>query len=345
MIGGGSHVTIFARQFASMVASSLQLVSVLEDLARETPHRKLRTAVRDVAHQVSMGGDLSDAMERHPKLFNGVFVGLVRSGMETGQLAGALNHVAEYMDRVEGVSRRVTAASAYPAFILMAFLGAASAMMFFILPQYETIFATSGKPLPGPTRLLLDIGATIKSAEGALGILAAVAAVPTLAAFATRGGRAAWDRVKLRVPILGPVWRLAALARFSRTLAIQVGNQVPVVRAMQLAGAASGNRYVERLVRTIAQDIELGTSVTAAFRAQSLFAGIVLQMVAAGEEAGRLDELLLSAAAYFDTLLVQRIDTLTSLINPLMTAVLGLSIAGMMVASFLPVFDMPGAMG
>ena len=344
MGAGASHLTIFARQFASMVASSLQLVTVLDNLARETPNRTLRNAVRDVSHQVSSGADLCDALEHHPRLFNGVFVGLVRSGLESGQLAAALHHVAEYLERVQGVNRRVISASAYPLFVLVAFVATASTMMFFILPQYESIFRSFGRELPGPTRAMLGVAAALRSGERWIEAGVVLLVLIPLGLRLVRGGRVVWDRHKLRVPLLGPVWRLAALARFSRTLAVQVGNQVPVVRALNLAAASAGNAWIEAVARGIAGEIERGASVTAAFRAEPLFAGLVVQMIAAGEEAGRLDELLISAAAYFDSLLAQRIDTMTGLINPLLTAVLGGSIAAMMVAAFLPVFDLPSVM-
>ena len=250
----------------------------------------------------------------------------------------------DLLDRVRRVNRQVLAAATYPLFVLLAFLGAASAMIFYVLPQYETIFQSFGRELPWPTRVLLDIGAACRSGGTWAGMAFGALALLWLGARLTRGGHAALDGLKLRLPVFGPVLRLAALARFSRTLAVQVGNQVPVVRALHLAGAAAGNRRVQALVQNIADDIEGGASVTDAFRAHDLFSGIVLQMIAAGEEAGRLDELLLSAAAYFDSLLMQRIDTLTGLINPLLTAALGAAVAAMMVASFLPVFDMPGAL-
>jgi type IV pilus assembly protein PilC len=341
---GSSHLVIFAKQFASMTGSGLQLVTVLDNLARETPQRRLRLAVADLARQVTTGADLADALERHPRLFSGVFVGLVRSGLEVGRLAGALGHVVEYLDRVEQVNRRVTAAAVYPAFVLLTFLGVAGGMIFAILPRYQTIFRGFGKSLPAPTQFLLDIGDALRAQGAVLGGVALLLGLVATLVLSTRSGRLAWDQLKLRTPVLGQVWRLAALARFSRTLAVQAGNHVPVIRALRLAASAAGNAYVAHLVREIADDVEMGASVTRAFRDRELFAGIVLQMIAAGEEAGQLDELLLSAANYFDSLLIQRIETVTGLINPVLTAFVGLSTAGMMVASFLPVFDMPGAM-
>ena len=345
MIGRGSaHLVIFAKQFSSMMGSGLQLVSVLDNLARETPHRRLRLAVAEIGRLVTNGSDLADALERYPRLFNGVFVGLVRSGIEAGRLGGALAHIVDYLDRVDQVNRRVAAAAVYPAFVLLTFLGVASGMIFFILPKYETIFRGFGKSLPAPTQFLLDLGHGLTDHAAGLGtaLLALVAAVAL--PLSTARGRQGWVRAKLHLPGMGAVWRLAALARFSRTLAVQVSNHVSVIRALHLAAGAAGNRYVEGLVHGIALDIELGAGITQAFKERELFSGIVLQMISAGEETGRLDELLLSAANYFDSLLMQRIEAVTGLINPVLTAFVGASTAGMMVASFLPVFDMPGAL-
>jgi type II secretory pathway component PulF len=345
VIGADSaHLATFAKQFASMIAGGLQLVAVLEDLARETPHRPLRNAARDVARQVSAGVDLADALERHPRLFDGVFVGLVRSGLESGRLTLALGHVADHLHRVDQTKRKLASATMYPIFVLLTFCAASSGMMFFILPQYESMFSSFGRELPWPTRLLLDIGEVLRHwAPWILGPLVG-AALAALVVVANARVRVGWDRMKLGLPILGPVWRLAALARFSRTLAVQTGNQVPVVRAVRLAAAAAGNRHLEQAAAGIADDVERGASVTAAFRQRALFSGLVLQMIAAGEQTGTLDELLTSAATYFDSLLTQRIEAATSLLNPILTAVLGSSVAGMMIAAFLPVFEMPGAL-
>ena len=345
MVGSGNaHLVIFAKQFSSMMGSSLQLVSVLDNLARETPHRRLRQAVGQIAELVRAGTDLADAMARFPALFNGVFLGLVRSGVEAGQLPQALSHVVNYLSRVEELNRRMMAAAVYPIFVLLIFCGVAAGMIFFILPKYQTIFRSFGRDLPGPTQFLLDIGDWLRDDALVLAGLGGLIATLAAAVVVSPRGRMLWDSGKLRIPLLGQVWRLAALARFSRTLAVQVSNHVSLVLALRLAASASGNVFVEAQVAAIANDVELGASVTQAFKDRELFAGIVLQMVAAGEEAGRLDELLLSAANYFDSLLIQRIETTTGLINPMLTASVGCSTAGMMLASFLPVFDMPGAM-
>lgn len=340
-----THLAIFAKQFASMLNSGLQLVSVLENLARETPQRQLREAVRDVARQANGGTDVADAFARHPKLFDGVFVGVTRTGLETGKLGEALLQVADYLERADQVHRRMAAAIVYPLFLLATFFAAAGGMIFYILPKYQTLFASFGHDLPAPTQFLIDVGDTLRGDGVSIAIVLSGGLLLSVLAVSTASGKRSWDRLKLHIPLLGQVWRLSALARFSRTLAVQVRNQIPLVRSLRLAAIAAGNSHIEQLVLAIATDIEEGASVTHAFKSRDIFAGIVLQMIAAGEEAGSLAELLITAAAYFDSLLLQRIETLTGMINPVLTAVMGLSIAGMMIAAYLPVLDLPGVMG
>jgi type IV pilus assembly protein PilC len=335
-----SHLAIFSRQFAAMLASGLHLVAVLENLAAETPHRRLRGALRDVAQRVTSGSDLADALERHPGIFDGVFIGLVRSGVEAGRLCEALSQVMHYIERGQQMNRKVIAATAYPAFVIVSFFAASATMVFFVLPQFASMFRNANRPLPGPTLFLLDAGNMVRDNAAFGGVLlAALAAIPALR-WASPQLQERIDYFKMQLPVLGPIWRLAALGRFARTLAVQVSNQVSVIRALQLAAAAAGNRHVELQVLAIAADIETGASITHAFRERPLFSGIVLQMIASGEESGRLDELLISAANYFESLLMQRIDTVTTQINPLLTAFIGLAVAGMMIAAYLPVFDM-----
>ena len=156
----------------------------------------------------------------------------------------------------------------------------------------------------------------------------------------TADGRAVWDEMKLKLPIVGPLWRMSALARFLRTLAVQVENDVPVLDSLRLAADSAGNVYVCETLYEIADDVERGSGLAASFAAHRLFHGIVLQMIAAGEEAGILDELLMSSADYFDSLVQDMLDRITSLINPVLTVIIGLAVAGMMIASFLPVFEL-----
>lgn len=337
-----THLLIFTQQFASMMRSNLQLVDVLDDLARETPQKHLRLAIQDVAERVKHGVGLGDALTEHPGVFGEVYVNVVRAGMASGRLGEAISQVTIYLQVMDQVARQVRGALSYPLFVMAAFFVVFNGMVFFILPRFAMMFKSFNKALPWPTQVLLDIG-DFWAAHWYL-VLGGIALL--VGCFwqwtASEDGRALWDRWKLGIPILGPLWRMAALSRFLRTFAVQVKNEVLLLDALVLSAEASANVYIRDTIYNIAEDVEKGVTVANAFRDYEVFHGIVLQMIASGEESGSLDELLLSAADYFESLLRDRMQTVTGLINPVLTVFVGIAIAGMMIASFMPVFQLGG---
>ena len=339
------HMMIFTQQFASMLRSKLPLVDVLDNLAAETPQKKLRAAIEEVSEEVQHGVDLADAMARHPRMFDSVYVNVVKAGMESARLAGSLTEIAHYLKVIHDTERKVRSAITYPVIVMIAFFGIFNGMVFGILPRYQAIFANLHKALPAPTQLLLDMGA-YWGANWTWIVGSLVLLVISFQAWVrTPDGNAVFDQYKLKLPMLGPLWRMAALARFLRTLAVQVENEVAVLAALRLAADTCGNVFVRETIYDIAADVEQGRSLSVSFRDHRVFHGIVVQMIAAGEEAGSLDELLMSSADYFDNLLQDRLDQITQLINPILTIFVGLATAGMMIAAFLPVFQMGNLAG
>jgi len=336
---------IFTQQFASMMRSKLPLVDVLDNLAAETPQKKLKAAIEDVADDVRHGIDLSEAMKAHHRLFDHVYVNVVRSGMESGRLGEALSQIAHYLKILHETARKVRSAITYPVFVIGAFFFIFNGMVFAILPRFRIMFASMHKKLPAPTQFLLDIGDYWKANWYWIIGAIALSAACFIVWLRTPEGRAIFDEYKLRVPFLGQLWRMAALARFLRTFSVQVENEVSVLEALRQAADTCGNVFVSETIYDIADDVERGSGLAAAFRRHNVFHGIVVQMIAAGEEAGILDELLRSSADYFDSLVQDMIDQMTQLINPTLTIVIGLLVAGMMVAAFMPVFEMGGAAG
>lgn len=334
------NILIFTQQFASMIRSNLQLVDVLHNLADETPQRRLREVISDVAEDVTHGQDLSAAMAAHPHVFDEVYVNVVRSGMESGRLGDALLQIAHYQKVIHETGRKLKTALAYPIFIVLAFFGIFNAMVFFILPRFSSVYHNFGKKLPAATQVLLDLGHFWATNWYLILGGQAVVVCSFLFWISTPEGRAVWDRVKLELPLLGALYRMSALARFLRTLAVQVENDVAVLEALRLAADASGNVYIREILYDIADDVERGRGLSASFRDHEIFHGIVLQMLTSGEEAGILDELLMSSADYFDSLVQDLLDRITALVNPVLTMFIGLAIAGMMIAVFLPVFQM-----
>ncbi|MEO5369642.1 MAG: type II secretion system F family protein [Magnetococcus sp. DMHC-1] len=340
-----SDLVIFSNQFASMLRSHLPLLQVLQNLARETPNTLLREAVEDIGSDLEQGVDFGEALEAHPRVFDEVYVNVVKSGMMSGRLAQSITQISVYLAKAEAVGSTVRKSLSYPIFLLVAFFGVFNAMVFMILPRFRDMFASMNQKLPKPTQFLLDMGDVWASnwyfILGGLAGIFITFGVWT----ATTDGRAIWDEFKLRLIWIGPLWRMAALSRFLRTFAVQIENEVEILHALRLAASSTSNRFIEESILDIADDVERGLSLTAAFETHDIFSGIVLQMISSGEEAGTLDELLLSAADYYERLLDSRISMVTGLINPILTVLIGISIAGMLIAAFLPVFEMGKTVG
>ena len=338
-----SHLLIFTRQFSSMIASRLQLVDILNNLAQETPQRRLRIAIETISNDVQRGVDFGDALSYFPRIFDEIYVNVVRAGMEAGQLDDSLNQMANYLQRIDEINRKVRGAMSYPIFMFLAFFGVFNGMVLVILPRFEKMFSTFDSELPIPTQIMLSIGDAYTANWHIIFLLI----FTTIAGFViwinNAAGRRIWDEVKLSIPVVGTIWRMGALSRFLRTLSVQMRTTVPLLDALRLSASASGNTYIEEVINNIADEVENGAGIAATFREYDIFSGIVLQMIAAGEEAGILDELLLSAATYFDSMLEDRIDTATNLINPILTVSIGAGIAGMMIAAFAPVLNPPAA--
>lgn len=339
------HILIFTLQFASMMKSKLPLVDVLDNLASETPQKKFRAVLEEIVEDVRHGIDLGSALEQQDRVFDDVYVNVVKSGMESAHLDSALAQIAHYLQVMDETGRKVRKALSYPLFVIGAFILIFNAMVFMILPNFSKMYEQFDRELPVPTQWLLNIGAFWAANWHLIVGGIAIFVFGFLVWTKTPDGRYTWDRYKLYFPLLGRLWRMAALARFLRTLSVQVSNDVRLVNALRLSADASGNQYIRGILYEIAEDVETGAGIAQSFRNHDIFQGIVLQMIASGEESGVLDELLLSSADYFDSLVQDLLDHITGLINPVLTIFVGLAVTGMMVASFLPVFDMGAAVG
>ncbi len=344
MIGGASssELLIFTKQFSAMVRSNLPLVQALESLSREAPKGRFRNAISDILDKVRTGLEFDRALADHPRIFNSTYVGVVRAGMQTGQLEQALHEIGNYLTGLDHVRKKVRTAMLYPGVLLMALVGVFHAMVFGILPRFEKLFSQFDRPLPAPTRAVLGLGDLYSSSWqyifGGIGL----AVLGWILWSRTESGRMTIDTWKLKVPVLGSLWRLEALARFAHTLSIQVQNAVSLIDAIRVAAPASNNKFVEQSLYAVADEIENGKGIAQAFARHKLFQGVVQQMISAGEKTGELSEPLRSVANYFESLWVQRLDAAISLMNPIMTSVIGALIAGMLIAAFLPVFEISG---
>lgn len=336
-----SDLLIFTNQFSAMIRSHLPLLEVLQNLARETPaHKKLlRGALKQVVDSVEKGVDFADAIERHPRVFNNAYVNIVRAGLASGNLARSLEQLGVYLEKSHEARYKLRSALAYPAMILLAFFLVFNGMIFLVLPNLSSLFDQFGGDLPWATRVLIDVGEWWKGNFLLLSLSGAAAIGALYFVLTNRDTRRHWDRMVLHTWLVGNLVRIAALSRFARTFAVQAENRVPILEALPFAGSSSGNLHVEEVVIAVATRIENGSSLHGAFEPEPVFQGIVLQMISSGEETGEIEHLLLSAANYFEKLLDNEIHFWTTLINPLMTLLVGTLAAAMVVAAFLPIFQ------
>ncbi|CAK0773470.1 putative Type IV pilus assembly protein PilC [Gammaproteobacteria bacterium] len=340
-----SSLLIFTSQLSSMIRSQLPLVDVLQSLTQETPTGTLRNTMEEVVEDVRHGVDFGDALAEFPLVFDQIYVNIIRAGMMSGRLGESIEHIAIYLKKMDESSGKIRSALAYPIFMFISFIVVLNGMIFFILPRFKAMFSSFGKDLPKITQMLMDFGDWWQANWYWVILGSGLAVIAAGVWVATNEGRYLWDQHKLRLPAVGNLMRLAALSRFLRTFAVQLQNEVELLPSLQLASGAVANVYIEDLINAIIDDIERGKGIAESFREYEVFSGIVLQMIAAGEEAGTLDMLLLSAADYFERLLDNELERWTALINPILTITVGLAVAGMMVAVFLPVFDMGKAVG
>jgi type II secretory pathway component PulF len=332
---------IFTRQFAALLKGKLQLAAALENLSSEMPKGKFRVILQSVLKDVAAGRDMADSMMEYPKVFGPIYVSVVRSGLRSGRIDEALEQLSSYLEQMDAFSRKVRTALTYPIFVLGAFILVFHMMIFSILPRFEKMYSGMGRELPTLTQALLDLGDAYAENLLILGVIAAFMVAMIAFWLSNESGKYVWDVIKLRLPLLGQVVRLSAMARLLRTVGMQLRHRIPAVEALPMGAEAAANRHIAA-AREAADNIERGASFAEAFRRDPVFGDVVVRMIASGEQAGTLDVLMVAAADYFDTLLMQRVNAVTSMINPVLTALVGLGIAGMLIAAFLPVFELSG---
>jgi type II secretory pathway component PulF len=337
-------VVLFTEQLAAMLSAQLPVYNVLASLARETMDNRFKGILEDVVERLEHGQELGDILDDYPEAFSTIYVNMVQAGMRVGKLDGALEELALYLKQMHETRGRVISAITYPAFVVSALVVIVIVMSTWILPNFKTMFANFGKKLPLITQWFVIFADIIKGYGIPIFIAGGIAAFLWVAYINTEGGRLFWDRTKLGLPVIGELASRMAYSRFLHTMAVLIKNEVPVIATLRISGSASGNRFIEGIVFDVSEMVQRGISLKGAFQESGIFPGIVLQMIAAGEEGGALQRLLYSAAHYYDKQVEMRLGTVVELINPALTVFVGAVIAGMMVAMFLPIFSLPGAM-
>jgi type IV pilus assembly protein PilC len=333
-------LTLFSRQFATMIGAGLSLTKCLSILSQQTESAALRVIITQIGHDVESGQSLSDAMSRHPKVFPPIFVNMVRSGETGGVLDEVLNRVADHFEREATIKGRIKSAMTYPIAMGSLVLLILIAMLIFVVPTFQSMFASLGGTLPLPTQILVNIS---EGARGLPGLFTVIGVIAVVVLFrwwkSTDSGRYTWDGIKLRMPVFGPLIRKMALSRFTRTFGTLTAAGVPILSALDIVGSTSGNEVIHRAVSKVRSAIKEGETIAKPLGENPIFPAMVVQMIAVGEETGALDAMLGKVAEFYDEEVTTGVDGLTSLIEPLMMASLGLVVGGIVIALYLPMFQ------
>ena len=332
-------VAVFSRQFATMINSGLSLLRSLYILAEQTENKALAEITNQVRMDVERGASLSAALAKHPKAFSRLYVSMVRAGEIGGVLDAVLLRLADTIEKQVELRRKVKSAMTYPAVVGALALLILTAMLLFIIPMFEDLYNELGGTLPAPTKVLI----TLSSLARKLWFLVLGAEIGGVYAFRkwinSEDGRKKWDALKLKMPIFGPLVRKTALARFSRTLSALVRSGVPILESLDIVAETSGNSVVGHAARETQSAVKRGESLSKTLEDHPVFPPMVVQMMAVGEETGALDEMLDKIADFYDQEVEATVEALTSLIEPLLIVVMGVCVGGMVIALYLPMFN------
>jgi type IV pilus assembly protein PilC len=332
-------LAVFSRQFATMINSGLPLLRALTILGEQTGNRRLGEVVTLVRAEVEKGTSLSAAMAKHPKVFNRLYVSMVRAGEIGGFLDQVLVKVAETFEKEVTLRGKIRSAMTYPVVVFAMVIAIVAAMLIFIVPTFESLYESLGGTLPLPTRMLMN-ASNILRRFFLLVVLGGIGLAFLLRRWkASQKGRYQWDTFKLKVKVFGPLFHKSALSRFSRTLATLIRSGVPILQALEIVGETVNNQVISRAVRDVQDSVREGESLATPLSKHAAFPAMVVQMMAVGEETGALDTMLGKVADFYDQEVEAAVASLTSMIEPILIAVMGAAVGGMVIALYLPLFN------
>ena len=338
-------VAVFTRQLATMIDAGLPLVQSLEVLSSQQDSKVFKNILREIREDVEGGSTFAGALKKHPVTFNELYTNLVVAGEEGGILDTILNRLASYIEKAEALKKKVKSALVYPATIVFVAVAVVIILMVFVIPTFETMFQSAGQSLPLPTVIVLGMSKMIKKY-----IIFLVPAFILLVFlfkkyYQTQNGRAVVDRLLLKLPVFGPLFRKIAVARFSRTLGTLVSSGVPILDGLAIVSRTSGNRAIETAIMNARASIREGETIAEPLSRSTLFPPMVIQMIAVGESTGALDSMLSKIAEFYEDEVDVAVSNLTSLLEPLLMIFLGIVIGGVVIAMYLPIFNMASAVG
>lgn len=347
-LGGGvsdKDIVVFTRQFATMIDAGLPLVQCLEILTAQTENKVLAKTIGEVRQDVEAGSTYADALRKHPKVFDDLYVNMVAAGEAGGILDTILNRLAKHIEKAMKLKKQVKTAMVYPAVIMCVAIIIIAILMVWVIPVFAKMFADFGGALPAPTQLVVSASHFMKSNIIYMMIGAGVFIFAFRRFYRTPMGRKLVDRVALKLPVIGDLIRKAAVAKFTRTLGTLISSGVPIMDGLSIVAKTAGNKIIEEAVMLTRQSIGEGKTIAEPLGQTKVFPPMVVQMIAVGETTGALDAMLSKIADFYDEEVDAAVAALTSLLEPMLMVFLGVVIGFIVVAMYLPIFSMAGAVG
>jgi type IV pilus assembly protein PilC len=337
---GLSDLVVFTRQLATMIDAGIAIVQALQALAEQTPNKIMRDVIRDVCSRVESGESFSESLQKHPKAFNRLYYSMVAAGEKGGLLSEILARLATYLENTERLRKKVKTALMYPTAVTVVAITITTFLLVKVIPTFKDVYSGFGAALPGPTQFLMDISDIVKHDLIYLIILAGAAIWGWLSFIKTPRGREFWDGRRIKLPIFGAIAHKICLARFTRTLSSLIRSGVPILEVLQIVSQTVGNVVMEKAIKTAGLDIERGEGISAALGKNPIFPSMVIRMLSAGEQTGKIDEMLERVSNFLDEEIDTTLSGLMSLIEPLLICFLGVVIGGMVICMFLPIFNL-----
>ena len=335
-----ADLVMFTRQLATMVDAGIAIVQALQALAEQTPNKVMRDTIKDVCSRVEAGESFSEALIRHPKSFNRLYVSMVHAGEKGGLLAEILARLATYLENSERLRKKVKTALMYPTVVTVVAIVITIFLLVKVIPTFKEVYSGFGAKLPGPTEFLITLSEFLQHYLFYCVIGVGLLIWGWLYYIKTKKGREFWDTQRIKLPIFGSIAHKICLARFTRTLASLVRSGVPILEVLQIVSQTVGNVLMEKSIKASASDIERGDGIATALSKHPVFPTMIIRMLSAGEQTGNIDNMLERVADFLDEEIETTLSGLMSLIEPLLIVFLGVVIGGMVVCMFLPIFNL-----
>jgi type IV pilus assembly protein PilC len=338
-------LVVFSRQLATMVDAGIPLMQSLDALGEQIQSGEFRQVITSLRDDIEVGSSLSSAFSKHPHVFDGLYINMVKAGESSGMLNIILERIANYLEKAASLKRKIKSAMVYPIMVITMAILITGVLMVKVVPTFKGIFEMLGGDLPKPTQILIMVSDLItKYLLHTIGVIVIIGFIFSRF-LRTEGGREKFDRLKLKLPILGQLFRKVAISRFSRTLSTLIQSGVPILASLDIVGKTSGNKVVEKAVENVRSNVREGESIAVPLIKSKVFPPMVTRMIAVGEQTGELEKMLGKISDFYDEQVDAAIASLTSLIEPVIIAFLGVVVGGIVVCLFLPILKITQLLG